>query len=79
MKVIESMAALAVGVLLPVLAACLILSQLAGCFSGGEFYFGARRIDEFQETKKLINQPWHEWKCLFLDCNEGEEWKKQKP
>lgn len=70
MKVIESMAALVVGILLPVLAACLILSQLAGCFGGGgRVYLGYERIDELQETRKLLNQPLP-WKCLIIDCKE---------
>ena len=69
MLIVERLAAFVIGICLPILAACLILSQLSGCINGGRVYFGYERIDELQETRKLINQP---WRCLFVDCKAEE-------
>lgn len=46
---------------------CVVGMLMQGC--SGELYMGSRRIDEYQATQTMHNQPL--FKCLFSDCTGG--------
>lgn len=61
MVIIERLAAFAVGVLLPVLAACLLLSFMAGCsFQVGMDYYGQTGVDKRVQTE--LSKEMETWK-----------------